>query len=228
MTLVIGFSELCEQISINAISKTSRRVLGLLPTFVLAGLAMAGLSGAPVITGVANAASNIPAGMPLAQGSIIVIYGTGLGPTSIVVASAAFQSTTLSGTSVTVTSGTTTVNAPLYYTSATQVAALLPSSVPAGTPANFTVTYNNQTSNSLGHGVAVNNVGIFTIDSSGQGPAIVTYSDYSLVSSTKPPSAVGQTRPAARPILAIRSSSGLRGWVRCRVTSSLAPVWGRI
>jgi uncharacterized protein (TIGR03437 family) len=49
----------------------------------------------------------------------------------------------------------------------------------------FTVTYNGQTSTAVGHGIAANNLGVFTIDSSGQGPGIVTYSDYSLVSTVK-------------------------------------------
>lgn len=152
---------------------------------ILAGTGISSLSAAPVINAVANAASNIPFGFALAPGSIIVIYGTGLGPDTIAFAPSAFKTTNLSGTTVTITSGTTTANAPLYYTSATQVAALLPSSTPAGTPAKFTVTYNGQTSNSLGHGVATNAVGIFTINSRGDGPAVAMYPDYSLVSPAK-------------------------------------------
>jgi uncharacterized protein (TIGR03437 family) len=156
-------------------------------TLVLGGLVL-GLdivgSAAPGISSVANAATNRGFASPIAQGSIFVIKGSGLGPTNISIAPAAFQSTSLSGTSVAVTVGTTTVNALMYYTSATQVAALLPSNTPTGA-GMFTVTYNNQTSNPVGHGIAPSNVGIFTIDSSGQGPGIVTYPDYSLVSAAK-------------------------------------------
>jgi uncharacterized protein (TIGR03437 family) len=47
----------------------------------------------------------------------------------------------------------------------------------------LTVTYNNLTSATASVPVIANNLGIFTIDSSGQGPGIVTYPDYSLVSS---------------------------------------------
>ena len=139
------------------------------------------------ITSVQNAASNIVPGLPnagIAQGAIFIIKGTGLGPANISIAPAAFQSTTLSGTSVAVTVGGTTVNAPMYYTSAAQVAALLPSNTPTGT-GSVTVTYNGQTSATAPITVVANNLGIFTIDSSGSGPGIVTYADYSLVSAAK-------------------------------------------
>ena len=73
---------------------------------------------------------------------------------------------------------------PRYYTSATQVAALLPSNTPTGN-GTITVTYNNQPSNSAPITMVTRNLGIFTVDSSGGGPGIVTYADYSLVSPTK-------------------------------------------
>jgi uncharacterized protein (TIGR03437 family) len=72
----------------------------------------------------------------------------------------------------------------MYYTSDSQVAALLPSNTPPGR-GSFTVTYNGQTSALMNHNIETNSVGIFSIDSSGQGPAIVTYPDYSLVSPIK-------------------------------------------
>jgi uncharacterized protein (TIGR03437 family) len=82
----------------------------------------------------------------------------------------------------------TTVNALMYYTSDKQIAALLPSNTPtsSGTPSTITVTYNGQSNPPTPfRGVVAANLGIFTIDSTGQGPAIVTYPDYSLVSGTK-------------------------------------------
>jgi uncharacterized protein (TIGR03437 family) len=141
----------------------------------------------PVITNVENSASNIPQGLPnapIAQGSIFVVQGTDLGPSSISIATNAFQSTTLSTSSVAVTVGGTTVNAPMYYTSAGQIAALLPSNTPTGT-GTITVTYAGSTSAPAPVTVVANNLGIFTIDSSGGGPGIVTYPDYSLVSAEK-------------------------------------------
>lgn len=159
-------------------------------TFVC--LAVSPLVAAPSITGLANAASNITFNSPLAQGSIFIIKGAELGPATLLVAPAPFQTTTLGGTSVEVTVGATTVNALMYYTSAGQVAALLPSNTPTGT-GTFTVIFNGQRSNSVSRGVAAANVGIFTIDSSGGGPAIVTYPDYSLVSGFRaiPPAVCG-------------------------------------
>jgi uncharacterized protein (TIGR03437 family) len=141
----------------------------------------------PTITNVENAASNNPQGLPnapIAQGSIFIIQGTDLGPANISIATSAFQSTTLSNTSVAVTMNGTSVNVPLYYTSAGQVAALLPSNTPTGT-GTITVSYAGSTSAMAPITVVANNLGIFTINSSGEGPGIVTYSDYSLVSDAK-------------------------------------------
>jgi uncharacterized protein (TIGR03437 family) len=162
--------------------------------------AVAALAAAPTITGVGNAASNRLFSSPIAQGGIFIIQGSGLGPANISIATTPFQSTTLSNTSVSVTVGTTTVSALMYYTSATQIAALLPSNTPTGTGV-FTVTYNSQPSNAVNHGIVANNVGVFTLDSSGQGPGIATYADYSLVSAAKaancggPSTACGAANP---------------------------------
>jgi uncharacterized protein (TIGR03437 family) len=68
----------------------------------------------------------------------------------------------------------------MYDISASQVTALLPSNTPTGA-GMFTVTYNGQTSNSIGHTVVANNLGIFT---ERPGTAIVTYPD-SLVSAAQ-------------------------------------------
>src|SRR4030081_164536 len=84
----------------------------------------------------------------IAPGSIFVIFGKGMGPASLVSAGALPLLTSLpdaNGTSIKVATGTTTVNAFMVYTSATQVAAILPSNTPVGV-ANVTVTYAGQTS----------------------------------------------------------------------------------
>ncbi len=150
-------------------------------------LAAAGLVyGQPVITNVVNAASNITAGLPnagIAQGSIFTIYGSNLGPAAISIAQEAFQSTSLSGTSVSVTVNGTTVAALMYYTLATQVAALLPSNTPVGT-GTITVTY-GRVGVASPITVVANNLGIFTYSQDGQGAGIVTNPDYTLVSVTK-------------------------------------------
>jgi uncharacterized protein (TIGR03437 family) len=165
----------------------TRRVIRLSSFVFLFSAVLPRLFAAPVITSVANAASNRGFLSPLAQGSLFVIKGSGLGPADISIAPTPFQSATLSGTSVMVldTVGGTTTNALMYYTSATQVAALLPSNTPTGTGKAFRVTYNGQSSNVVTRDVVTSNVGIFTLNSSGQGPAIVTFPDYSLVSARK-------------------------------------------
>ena len=142
---------------------------------------------APNLTSVVNAASGIMAGLPnsgIAQGAIFLIVGSNLGPAAIAVDANAFQHTSVGGTSVSVTVNGQTVNALMYYSSAGQVAALMPSNTPAGA-GTATVTYNSQASASFPVNVVQSNAGIFTVTSNGQGSAIVTNADYSLVSPTR-------------------------------------------
>jgi hypothetical protein len=89
---------------------------------VLAALAAATALAQPVITSVANAASGIVAGLPnsgIAQGSIFLVLGNGLGPNVLVTAPSPFQSANLSTTSVSVTVNGITEAGLMYYTSAT-------------------------------------------------------------------------------------------------------------
>jgi len=156
-------------------------------------LAMGVAAAQPSITSVVNAASGILPGLPnagIAQGSIFLIVGSNLGPGTISIAATPFQSTTLSNTSVSVTVQGQTVSALMYYTSAAQVAALLPSATPVGN-GTITVTYNGQPSAQSPITVVANNLGIFTVTSDGEGAGIVTYPDYSLVSVLKAPNCGG-------------------------------------
>ncbi len=142
--------------------------------------------GQTVISQVTNAASYLAYGpsRAIAQGSIIVIKGMELGPAAISIASTPFTDTTLSGTSVKFTAGSTTTNALMYYTSATQVAVLMPSNTPAG-QVQVTLSYNGQTSIDFPIVVVPNAPGIFTVSLNGAGAGIITYPDYSLVSTAK-------------------------------------------
>ncbi len=165
----------------------NRGVFRLSSFVILVSAVIPRLSAAPTITSVANGASNTPSILPsgsIAPGSIFVVYGGGMGPANISIASNPFQSTSLNGTSATITVNGTTVNALMYYTSDKQIAALLPSNTPTGT-GTITVTYNGQASPTARFGVVSNNLGIFTVDSSGHGAGIITYADYSLVSPAK-------------------------------------------
>ncbi len=140
----------------------------------------------PAPASVQNPASNILPGLPnfgIAQGSIFVVYGTNLGPATIAVAPSLPLPAALSGTSIQVTVGGTTVTAPMVYTLNTQVAAVLPSNTPTGT-GTLTVKYNSG-SGSTPITVVKSNFGISTVNQTGTGPAVVTFGDYSVVSGTK-------------------------------------------
>jgi len=100
-----------------------------------------------------------------------------MGPADLVQVSAFPLPNVLSGTSVTVTSGSTTLNCPMIYTSFGQVAAILPSNTPVGT-ASISVAYNGQTDPSgfstTQVTVATSSVGIYTTTSSGLGAGVFT------------------------------------------------------
>jgi len=129
-----------------------------------------------------NSASYRTPGMPgsgVAQGSIFVIFGTGLGPNSVMQSNSFPLPITLSGTSVSVTVGSTTVSAIMIYTYATQVAAILPSATPVGS-GTVTVTYNRQTSAAAPIQVVSSAFGIYTFNQAGDGQAIATDVNYNL------------------------------------------------
>ena len=125
--------------------------------------------------GVKNAASSLPFGVPagtIAQGSIFSIYGRNLGPASGASASSFPLQNSLSGVSVTITDGVTTLNAIPLYVSASQVNAIMPSNAPTGT-VSVRVLVNGSKSNSAPARVGVNSLGLFTAKGSGAGPGII-------------------------------------------------------
>jgi uncharacterized protein (TIGR03437 family) len=132
----------------------------------------------PVIrsNGVVNAASYSAPGLPgstIAQGSIFIVFGSGLGPAALAQSSGFPVPTTFSGTSLSVTVGATIVQPYILYVSGGQLAAVMPSSTPVGT-ASLVVTYNGQTSAPALFQVTANSFGIFSQNSAGSGPGIVT------------------------------------------------------
>jgi uncharacterized protein (TIGR03437 family) len=143
------------------------------------------LQAQPTVTtgSVLNAASYSYPGLPggsIAQGSMFVLFGSKLGSTAII---GNFPlSNTLGGSTIQVTSGSTTVNAIPIYTTAGQVAAILPSSTPVGA-ATLTLTNGGQTSASVDVQIVPSSFGAFTINQAGSGPAVIQ--DY--VSSTDLP-----------------------------------------
>jgi uncharacterized protein (TIGR03437 family) len=139
-------------------------------------------AGPPVITLLQNNYSYLQPGVPnygIAPGSLFVIIGTGLSTAS----PAVLQSSappglpqTLNQTSVSVTVGGVTTTPTLYYTSATQLAAVLPSTTPAGS-GTITVTYQGTTSAKFPIQVVPSALGLDTLYGSGTGSGIATDSN---------------------------------------------------
>jgi uncharacterized protein (TIGR03437 family) len=162
--------------------ETARKVL---LGFVLIAGALAAQN--PSFTGVVNAGSNLPPGFPnsgLAQGCIFVVYGSNLGPSSLVQATGTTLPTSagLAGTVITITVGGSTVVAPLIYTYTGQVAAVLPSTTPEGN-GTLILTYNGKSA-ATPVTVVASNFGIVTDNNSGAGPAVVTFGNYQPVTTT--------------------------------------------
>jgi uncharacterized protein (TIGR03437 family) len=134
--------------------------------------------------GVANAASYMAGGLPggaIARGSAFSIFGSDLGPSSTPTLSFPLQ-TTLAGVSITVTQGSTTVNAIPIFLAPGQINAIMPSNAPTGS-VSLRVTYNGLTSNPVPAKVVNSSVGIFSVNSQGAGPGIL---DNFVDSSTAP------------------------------------------
>ncbi len=139
--------------------------------------------------GILNAASYAFNGLPgsgIAQGSIFVVFGTGMGPTSLLQGNGFPLQTTLGGTSVKVTVNGTSVDAPLFYTSAGQLSGMLPSKTPVGS-GTLTVAYNGQTSAPAAISVVQSSFGIFSVNQKGTGPGIITNAAYQVASLGAPP-----------------------------------------
>lgn len=126
--------------------------------------------------GIVNAASFAGPGMPnssVAQGSIFNVFGSGMGPATLVQSNGFPVPTTLAGTSITVTVGSVTVKPLILYTSDAQLAAVMPSSTPTGT-GSLVVTYNGAVSAAALFNISSANFGVFTLNSAGTGPGIIT------------------------------------------------------
>lgn len=152
-----------------------------------AGLAIAAgtLFAQPRITEVVNGASYIPNGLPgsgVAQGAIAVVKGTNLGPAELI-QSGIPRPTTLGGTSIRISVGGTEVSGLMVYSSAGQLAFVLPSNTPLGN-AVARVTYNGQTSDPYGFTVVRNGPGLFTLNSAGSGPAVLTNPNFEVLTYT--------------------------------------------
>jgi uncharacterized protein (TIGR03437 family) len=114
---------------------------------------------APVIGGIANAASYSTG--PLAPGQLATLFGTNMGPSSL--------ATNAAGTRVTFDGS----SAQLLYTSAGQIGVVVPLAVAGKAETQIQVSYGNQRSAVLTRPVAPTAPGLFTLNASGSGAAAV-------------------------------------------------------
>lgn len=136
-------------------------------TFGVAAGSGGGTTGPPTIKAVKNNSSLISPGFPnygIAPSSIFIVEGTGLADPGVPVlqsSAAPGLPLTLNGASVTVVVNGVTTRPALYYTSPTQLAAVLPAATPIGT-GTITVTYKGVTSNAAPIQVVPSALGINT------------------------------------------------------------------
>jgi uncharacterized protein (TIGR03437 family) len=135
-----------------------------------------------LIGSVVDAASQLSA--PLSPGKIVVLYGAGLGPAALV------QNQPISGLYASQLAGTTVyfngTPAPILYTSATQVAAVVPYEI-AGATAQVTVSFQSEISPPITVPMAAAAPSLFTLNQTGGGQAAaVNASDGSVNTATNP------------------------------------------
>ena len=164
-----------------------------LPRIVLIGLlSMTAVWAQPAISGIVNSATFGKAPLDpntgatigsnvIAQGSIFTIFGTKLGPNSLILGPASLpiplSLPEQNGITISVTSGGRTLSAfPVSNASGSQVSAILPSSAALGA-ATVTLSYNGQTSTAAKITVVKASPGIYTLNSQGNGPGIAQVAD---------------------------------------------------
>ena len=104
---------------------------------------------------------------------MFAVFGLAMGPAQLVIVDAFPLLTELAGTSVQVTVNGVTVDCFMIFTSAGQLAAVLPSNTPLG-QGTITVAFNGQRSEPAEMLVVESAIGIFAIRQDGHGPGIVT------------------------------------------------------
>jgi len=122
----------------------------------------------------------------IAPGSLFVIYGSNLSTVTTPVLQSSAASglpSSLNGVSVSVAVNNVVVPVRLYYAAATQIAGILPSTVPPGT-GTVTVTNNGQVSAPVALRVVPSAFGILTANNLGYGSAAAYDGDNNLISGT--------------------------------------------
>ena len=155
---------------------------------------------------------------PVSPGKIVVLYGAGLGPSQLIQnqPSNGVLGTALGATAVFFNG----IAARIVYTSATQVAAVVPYAV-SGTTAPVTATYQGQVSDAFTVPVAASAPSIFTLNQTGAGQAAAINAVDGTVNTAANPVRIGgfvslyatgegQTEPTTppRPVLPVRVTVG--------------------
>jgi uncharacterized protein (TIGR03437 family) len=121
----------------------------------------------------------------VSPGELVTIFGLGIGPVQLVGAALDANNkfpTSLAGTTVTFGS----VNAPIIYTSSSQVAAIVPYELASSKTTAWSVSYNGKRIAGPTLTVDVSAPGIFTFNSSGVGPAVIANQDGTINSPDHP------------------------------------------
>ena len=148
-----------------------------------AALAQPVINGSAFSSAVARGLGTPGAGV--AQGSIFIVYGSGLGPAYPGISAPAgvfplpLSLGGSSGVSVAVTVGGTQVPAIMLFAISYQATAILPSNTPLGA-GTVTVTYNGQTSAPAPIQVVASTFGIYTYSEQGYGQSIATDLNYAV------------------------------------------------
>lgn len=158
----------------------------------------------PSIAGATNAASYAPG--PVSPGEIVTIFGTGMGPSALVplqITNGGTVNTNLGGTQVFFGG----YPAPLLYSSATQVSAIVPYEVAGTGTTSLTIQYQGMQSTPMTVPVLDSLPGIFTSGALGYGQGAIVNQDGTVNSSqngAQPGSVVsiyatgaGQTNPSS-------------------------------
>jgi uncharacterized protein (TIGR03437 family) len=140
----------------------------------------------PSIDAVVNAASGYAGA--ISPGEIVVVYGSTIGPAQLVTAAPGGGSygAQLGGASVSFNG----IAAPMIYAGASQTAAIVPYGI-SGSAAQVTVTYQGLTSAAFSVPMASSAPGVFTYDSTGQGPAAAINQDGVTVNTAATPTKIG-------------------------------------
>jgi uncharacterized protein (TIGR03437 family) len=137
----------------------------------------------PTIDRLVNSASY--GGGGVSPGEIVVLFGSGLGPSTGVTAqidSKGFIETSLANVSVTFNG----FPAPLLYASGSQINAIVPYELAGTSDASVTVIFGKARSNAISLPVVSSAPGVYSADQSGLGPGAILDKNYKLVTSSNP------------------------------------------